>query len=602
MAKNRKMWIIIFAIFVLGSVFHYFYGTFDKSVELLPDELRYYCMARSIYLGDGLRFKGLPLSYTKFGYMLFLAPFFAVGDGILRVKLITLFSSIVMMTSIFPLYGIMNRLNLSDKLKTFILISFMVFPGLMMSATYMSEVLYWPLMFLFIYLWLLNRDKKNIIVSIALGIIGYYGYAVKEVFLGVIVSVVIFEILFPIVSYFTDKKDNRLSLKTYYDKKNIFATLSIVLMFVLIHVVLSVSFFAGMSNSYDNQIGLDVLLSFDNILYMLYGFIYYLVTIPLAVLIMPIIAPLLLNRQLDDKTRALHFFNMVNVITMIGIVIFTITVREDFGEMIPRIHFRYFDPLLVIFIVTFFVCLDRKDVALKFNRFNAVTIISVLIITFAFFRGVRVCTEIDQFSLNWIDSLMSVFGDTKGVFIADAIIAAVVIFTTLLLFQSRKQIVGIVAFVIMLFVSIFNTVTTKERIVSYMNRPADLIDAAVDINNKMKDIDGNILYISAYSNGEKCIDTYFDRNMGLMFVDWNYSKGLDAKTYEVNDMTFPMQFGLWQLKYDDVNTVDYILVEKGYEPVDVMFDNVTRDEELSNNHFDVYRNNIPTKMTFVKAD
>ena len=219
MAKNRKMWIIIFAIFVLGSVFHYFYGTFDKSVELLPDELRYYCMARSIYLGDGLTFKGLPLSYTKFGYMLFLAPFFAVGDGILRVKLITLFSSIVMMTSIFPLYGIMNRLNLSDKLKTFILISFMVFPGLMMSATYMSEVLYWPLMFLFIYLWLLNRDKKNIIVSIALGIIGYYGYAVKEVFLGVIVSVVIFEILFPIVSYFTDKKDNRLSLKTYYDKK-----------------------------------------------------------------------------------------------------------------------------------------------------------------------------------------------------------------------------------------------------------------------------------------------------------------------------------------------------------------------------------------------
>ncbi len=67
-------------------------------------------------------------------------------------------------------------------------------------------------------------------------------------------------------------------------------------------------------------------------------------------------------------------------------------------------------------------------------------------------------------------------------------------------------------------------------------------------------------------------------------------------------MTFPMQFGLWQLKYDDVDTVDYILVEKGYEPVDMMFDNVTRDEELSNNHFDVYRNNIPTKMTFVKAD
>ena len=598
MNKEWKMKVFVVAVFVFGIAFHYFYGTFDKSVELLPDELRYYCMAKSIYLGDGFTFKGLDLSYNKFGYMLFLVPFFAVKSGILRIKMITLFSSVAMMASIFPLNGIMNRLKLKSMTKAIILISFIVFPGLMMSATYMAEIVYWPLFFLFVYLWMVGRERKGIIYYILLGIISYYGYATKEVFLGLMVSIVLFEVLYPIVSHLSVEKEKRTSLKEKYHKKNIINAAIVLAVFIIIHVICKLTIFSGMHNSYDNQIGLSVLLSVDNILYMAYGFLYYVAAILIGVFIMPVIAPVLLNRSLDDKTRALHFFNILNVIVFIGIVVFTITVREDLGDIIPRLHFRYFDPLLVIFVVTFFVCMDRKDISLKLYKSTIITIGITLIGALVVFRGVDTEVYIDQFTLNWVGYLKDKLSDVPAEIVTDIIVTASVLIITVLLIKSKRLAARIVSFIIILLTCISNTVLAKGRIYSAMYRQRDVIEAAVDINDKLKNEEGGILYISAYSDKEKCIDTFFDKNDNLYYVDWNYSKGYKSGTYDIKDMSLPLQFGLWQLEYENINSIDYILVEKEYEPVGVKLINITLDEELSNNHYLVYKNNDNTKLSY----
>ena len=86
-SKNRRIIniIILMCIFLLGSVLHYFYCYFSKSIDVLPDEIRYYSIARSIFQGDGLTFRGVATDYQKMGYTLFLVPFFLIKNGILRM-------------------------------------------------------------------------------------------------------------------------------------------------------------------------------------------------------------------------------------------------------------------------------------------------------------------------------------------------------------------------------------------------------------------------------------------------------------------------------------------------------------------------------------
>ena len=80
---NKKVvsgiWLI--GIFVVGVIFHYYYGYFSKSIEVLPDEIRYYSIARSMFFGDGLLFRGEATDYQKIGYALYLMPWHPENEG-----------------------------------------------------------------------------------------------------------------------------------------------------------------------------------------------------------------------------------------------------------------------------------------------------------------------------------------------------------------------------------------------------------------------------------------------------------------------------------------------------------------------------------------
>lgn len=116
---NNEILLVGLLLFV-GIAFHFWIGNFTKSISIYADELRYYSIARSIYMGDGITIRGALTSFQIIAYSLILAPLFAIEDGLLRIKMFNLINSIIMVSSVIPAWLICNELNLKRRVKLII--------------------------------------------------------------------------------------------------------------------------------------------------------------------------------------------------------------------------------------------------------------------------------------------------------------------------------------------------------------------------------------------------------------------------------------------------------------------------------------------------
>ncbi|MBQ9528203.1 MAG: hypothetical protein IJR68_11380 [Fretibacterium sp.] len=118
----------ITGVFLIGVLLHFYIGNFSKAIVMYLDELRYYGIARSLFYGNGLDIRGVSPGFQKIGYSLLLAPLFAIGDGVLRVKLIGLLNSFVIMLSIFPVWLIGKQMGLERKTRYLLLALTIIWP------------------------------------------------------------------------------------------------------------------------------------------------------------------------------------------------------------------------------------------------------------------------------------------------------------------------------------------------------------------------------------------------------------------------------------------------------------------------------------------
>jgi len=596
---NKKVisgiWLI--CIFVVGVIFHYYYGYFSKSIEVLPDEIRYYSIARSMFLGDGLLFRGAATDYQKIGYTLYLIPFFLIKNGILRMKAITLGNAIIMMASIFPLYGIMKRLQMSKKAILIFLTCFIIFPDLMYSASFMAETLFWPIVLLFIYLWMVNREKKNFLISIAMGLVAYMGYLTKEIFLALILSIVFYEIVYPIVEHLVEKKTKK--LKEYYNAKSLINTAIVVVVFVLAHIIIKAVFFYGLGNSYD-QMGIEAIMSVDKILYLMYGAIYYIAAVLISCQVLPMLMPAFVYNKLNKEMRSLYFFNIVMLLASIATIAYTITVREDYPSVIPRLHFRYIGPYIALALLLFVATALSKEIKLRISKGVVITTVITLFVTFGVFRGIVVATGIDQFVLDWVYVLTTKLGNVWGIFLVDAIVVVFTVVVAALLTLGRKKTALLIAAAAMLILSVVNTITAKQRLWDYMYRDEGLVGNALSINDYMKDVSGGILYVADYSAYEprcKCIDTFVDKNKNLYYTTYHFTDDMTEGATPVEKISIPMQFNLWDMSYDDIDSIEYIIVNNNNEEINLKIGNVDKIDELSSEYYTVYKNRDAKTLT-----
>ena len=221
--------VFLLLLFIIGIGARFIIGNFCKSMENYNDELRYYSLARSLFNGEGMAIRGVVASFQKIGYSVLLMPLFYIANTRHRVTAITLLNSCLMASSVFGAWLIGNELKLKKKARCFIVIAISIWPDLMISSTFMSENLYWPVFLSFVPFWLKSRNSDKRILAVVCGLVSYIGYLTKEIFLAVVMTCIMFEIVYPLIDniqlgknreYEGKNKKNKISLKLY-DRNNL---------------------------------------------------------------------------------------------------------------------------------------------------------------------------------------------------------------------------------------------------------------------------------------------------------------------------------------------------------------------------------------------
>ena len=196
LSKKEKN--ILVLVVILHTMLLYVISSYSKAMETYADELIYYDMAKSIFEGTGLQLHGVKLPFSKLGYSFVLLPTFLINDVTARVKVIMLINSILMSAPIPITYLICRELNVKRSYLLTAVMLMAIWPDVVISGTFMSENLFFPLCCLCFYYVLLSYKYKKTSYLIAVIILSVLAYFTKEIGICVLLSYVAAEIIFSI--------------------------------------------------------------------------------------------------------------------------------------------------------------------------------------------------------------------------------------------------------------------------------------------------------------------------------------------------------------------------------------------------------------------
>lgn len=603
--KNINSEILIIGLFLLGGItLHFLIGNFTKSISIYADELRYFTIARSMYMGDGLTIRGAATSFQKIAYSLVLAPFFAIKDGVLRMKVLNLVNSIVVVSSIIPVWLICNELKLKKRTKIIIAVFVVLWPETVSSMTFMAENLYWPLFFTFILILLYNERKRSRINAAVAAFICYLGYMTKEIFLALFISCVLFQALCAMYQYWINRKEN---IKTNIIRERIIFILIFMGVFVSMHVILKLTIFHGLGNSYD-QMGITAISLPYNFLYLFYAFFYYIAAILVVMLVIPFAYSLSCVNLLTPACKKLLTFIISFFLTASFTIAYTISVREDLGQVAPRMHFRYLAPGFIIMLAVF-LCTAESVHSFTEKRIKErfkIIIAGMTIFSCVLFKGVAPGSPVDQNSLRWYINIVERFNilapSNNGgkVFYLGIVVINIIVITFVILFyflQQRHIKISCSLFIMALLLTCVESDRYSVQMVkNELEADSGSIEEALLINEYFESIedDIDILYFTdadTINKTSKYLDTYLDRTDGLYYVDDTFLESVAGKEYPIKEIS--LKESIWDTVYPKTDKIDYVIVENSDFPPQISIQNCEKIEEISGELYSVYKNNCP---------
>lgn len=331
------------ALFVVGTALHIWWGWFPKSIDVMPDEMRYLDTARSLLGGDGLVLRGESSTFQKILYPLAIMPALLFHDGPTQVQAINVLNSIYACSTVFPVLVIARRMFRSNAPIVGSLLAAMMLPDLMYSMTFMTESLFVP-----IALWLValcwkcfsSSGYKEVGLAAGAGLLCYAVYLCKEVAWMFVITFVLWYAV-------------AIAKRRRAPSQAVMAMGMFLIGFLLPFVVMKLTLFSGMLNSY-SQFSFDILLSPYTVLFGLYSVATDAVYFIVGFGVFPVLYLLCTYRDLPLRYRDLAFFCLVSLAIGLAVVVFTISMREDVGHVELRQHLRYviplFLPLLMLFV------------------------------------------------------------------------------------------------------------------------------------------------------------------------------------------------------------------------------------------------------------
>lgn len=402
-ADKKGLLALVIVFFFISFFVRFGVADFLKQLSIYGDELTYLSVAKSISAGAGVLVYGHPFNFQNFLYSIVISPAFMVtSDDLLQIKIVALINALIMSLGVFPVY-LMAKDLLQKRWGVIVACAaYLLLPDMCYSMTFMSEVLFMPLgtaaIYVFYKMTMCQETHKRNILCVVFALVLFLLYLCKAVALVFLVAYVVF-LVFEFIISGQEEKEKRFKalLKELVIVVGIFG----IGYFFLKNVV-----FHGETSFYTIMNRPDLLVLPGRIRYILYGFIYYLCNAVIAMGILPVILPVLHFKDLTTKAKQLFLFSAALLLVSAAVVAYTITVREDFDNLVPRAHLRYICYLTIPFYLAF-LSLFEKKIYISRNNFIKTTAVLGTLMAFliVFYRGVTIPDIIGHTSLLYLTLL-----------------------------------------------------------------------------------------------------------------------------------------------------------------------------------------------------
>lgn len=187
-----KLLLLAIALFAASTVVRTMLADFPKAADVMPDEMRYMDLARSLLTDGTLTIRGVQTTFQKILYPIALMPAMLFHDPLTQVKVMGFLNALYASSALFPAYVLARRIAPGFWPGVACLAIAALLPDLCYSMTFMSESLYLPLLlWLLVLLWdaLEKPGRRGVVLAAAGGVLCYVAYLCKEVALAYVIVV-----------------------------------------------------------------------------------------------------------------------------------------------------------------------------------------------------------------------------------------------------------------------------------------------------------------------------------------------------------------------------------------------------------------------------
>ena len=350
---GSHLWAVAIALFVVSFVIRLLlcFWTGPMLLNTYPDEIRFFDIARSLAEQGKILVRDLPVTFQKILYPLFIAPaFMFTNNQIAQMDIIRVINCLLVSSTVFPAMLLAKKLTSNNIAALISLLLIVTLPDMAYSASFLSEALYMPLviwLFYFAYCAIAEqKQSKRLAYFSILGLAAYLVYLTKEIGAAFVIAAVMLLII--------DTIRHRQRVV-----QNALSALALSAAFFAMFLALKLTLFRGMGNTYDtymyNQVNLAALSSPFVFFYMIYSSIVLFVAALLSFYAAPVFITLYGFSAMKEENKRVYMLSAFSLVVMVGAIAYTISIREDMGELVPRLHMRYITPLVIPLMI---LCLD----------------------------------------------------------------------------------------------------------------------------------------------------------------------------------------------------------------------------------------------------
>lgn len=586
--KKINPWVWVAVVFAVCAVVYGVLSSYPRELAVYSDELRYLDVARSLWQGRGLRVRNMPSDYQKILYPLFILPALALKTTAAQITAIGWLNALYASSAVFPAYALCRATGQNRRRAVFLIGAVALLPTMSAASTFMSETVFLPLSLWQIYFLLRAMQampKARVGWCAAAGVWCYLLYLNKEVALYYLIAWVLVRAWV----LWQDRSSWRAELAC---NAALFGS------FAACFVLAKLTLFRGLGNSY-NQTGW---LSAEQWGFLPFAIVCDVLFTVLAFGVFPVLLPAVGLRRpakgSDPVRTQLPLFLLLSLFVGVGVIAWSITVREDLHSPSPRQHMRYLEPL---FMPLLLVTLNTLDEKLSTTRRRLLAVL-----TAAWGVGfIVLCRAIgagagDNTLLQWFDFVadrldrLPVLGLNGWLLVWRCFIAAgaACIGVLLLRHKARRAMAcGVLALCVLCYAGEW-----RINRWTYAVTP-EAQQAASDLNGRLHGLDGTVLFISngIRQRDSQLIETYVDRDLYIVEYETLCRTGLldDGVLDLTAEAPAPEYPGR---PYEDLTHADWLLVSDDV-PLDTT--NLTPADIACPAGYTLWHNNEFTRVAFL---